>query len=380
MTLPIIDSILHGELRPNILPTLKTEKEISLIWRDLHKVVVMRGCEFRTLERILTDALDKNGLVKLVETYSNDRDLRTMAQESRRKGMVIGNPVYTPVNAAVNLSDLYVTRSHTTPSDRFYTDLLMLESMRTKQALAYLALSVQDDSYMRTELRKLFQKITNLCKHTDNDEIREALTVLYFEVLHTYNPILQRGESANYETDFENFVFEWKGEFPEKDIVEKYKQLIITKVDLASVIVLPKEEVAQLAPTSNKHTRAKDKADIFLEKVAEYNFLELPKIRMLASPEKIHKLVLTMLENPGHACAMLEYLGFYQWIKDTQRAKFTKGDYDTLCSNVVMNMEKSQAFHTVRMSLNGNNQNAEKYKAYSYIKQVEDEYGRLLNE
>lgn len=380
MTLPIIDSILHGELRPNILPTLKTEKEISLIWRDLHKVVVMRGCEFRTLERILTDALDKNGLVKLVETYSNDRDLRTMAQESRRKGMVIGNPVYTPVNAAVNLSDLYVTRSHTTPSDRFYTDLLMLESMRTKQALAYLALSVQDDSYMRTELRKLFQKITNLCKHTDNDEIREALTVLYFEVLHTYNPILQRGESANYETDFENFVFEWKGEFPEKDIVEKYKQLIITKVDLASVIVLPKEEDAQLAPTSNKHTRAKDKGDIFLEKVAEYNFLELPKIRMLASPEKIHKLVLTMLENTGHACAMLEYLGFYQWIKDTQRTKFTKGDYDTLCSNVVMNMEKSQAFHTVRMSLNENNQNAEKYKAYSYIKQVEDEYGRLLNE
>jgi hypothetical protein len=167
--------------------------------------------------------------------------------------------------------------------------------------------------------------------------------------------------------------------------VAKYIEQSKVKKEIGNSITdIPDSYKPQELASGEKPTRPKDKADLFLEGVSAYNFFEMPMIKQLITPEKktdkVHDLVMIMLENSGHACAMLEYLKFFDWIKQTQRTKFTKDDYDALCSKVVMGLENgSKAFHTVRMSLNSSNKNAEKYKAYVYMNKVENEYVTLLN-
>ena len=110
-----------------------------------------------------------------------------------------------------------------------------------------------------------------------------------------------------------------------------------------------------------------------------YNFLQMPLIKALGSMKKVHTLVTIMLSCPGHACAMLEHLRFFEWMR-TQKAGIRRKHYDIFCATHIMKHTNNEnVFRQVRASLKEENANAEKYKAYTFISQVAKEYDEVLN-
>lgn len=383
MNLPITESILRGELRPNILQQSLDSKALDQLIRNAR--IVAKKSQLIELEFAINDVL--RDLVDTKDIYSEDKKTRDAALNARAGKIIKGESKFKNISSEVILTSILPLPNLNTPLLRFYNTLLGAEVLRTRLAMINLCRAVKDDAYMRSTLKETFRKIKNFCREAKQWEEHQDvmnlipinLTHLYFSLYNTYRETLVAYDVPDYEDDFMNFVYSWKGEYPSSEEESKYNELCDKRTDIGNSIVLP--DISQpIQPTeSDKPARAKDKADVFLENVAEFNFLEMPKIKALSTPIKVHQLVLTMLDSPGHACAMLEYLGFYDWIKKNLRVKFTKGDYDALCSKIIMNIEHSSSFHTVRMSLNPNNKVAEKYRAYAYVEQVDNEYVTLVN-
>lgn len=374
--------MLRGELRPNILQQSLEPKSLEQLIRNTRKVA--QKSQLIELEFAINDVLQE--LVNTKDIYSEDKKTRDAAIHARANKIMKSESKFQYVGSEVVLTDILPLPELNTPLLRFYNTLLDAEILRTRLATVYLCRAVQDDVFMRSTLKELFRKIKNSCREAMQwDEHRDVmslipvkLTHLYFSLYHTYRETLSSYNAPEYEDDFMDFVYNWKGEYPSSEVESKYNELCNKRTDIGNTIVISGAD-SHITQESNKPARAKDKADVFLENVSEFNFLEMPKIKALSTHDKVHKLVLTMLENPGHACAMLDYLGFYDWIKKTQRAKFNKDDYDALCTKIIMCIENSRSFHTVRMSLNPNNKVAEKYRAYTYLEQVDNEYGTLVN-
>ena len=384
MNLPITESILRGELRPHILQQSLAEDELTQLIRKSRRILQKR--DLMELEFSINSLL--RGLVDTADIYAEDKHIRDADIKARAKNIVNSDPKFRYINSEIVIDNVLALPQQNTPLHRFYNAILDAEVHRTKSALLYLHRAIQDVIFMRSTLKALFRTIKNLCKESqDWEEYRDIfdfipikLTHLYFSILNTYSDLLYSPDTSEYEDDFSDFVFEWKGEYPSEEEVSKYDEQCAKRIEIPTTLS-PSMEVQnnKNQDVQTKPQKSKDKADTFLQIVGEYNFLDMDKIKMLGTDTKIHELVLKMLETPGHACAMLEYLQFYDWIKKQQRTKFTKGDYDTLCSKAIMGIEKSQAFHTVRMSLKQNNQNAEKYRAYAYIDVVKAEYEEILN-
>lgn len=383
MTLPITESILRGELRPNILSQALEQKELEQLIRNARKVSQKSG--LMELELAINGVL--SNLVGTQDIYQEERKTRDAALHAREHRVFKGDVEYKYLTSEIIISDVLTLPELKTPLLRFYNTILDAEVLRTRQALLYLSRAVQDDAFMRSTLKAIFRKIKFYCREAIEWKEQQAvmalipvkLTHLYFTLLNTYGEILESFETPEYEDDFMDFVFDWKREYPSEQEETKYRQQCGVKTAIGNNINdMPDSEKTQEQP-HNEERHAKDKADKFLDAVAEYNFLEMPMIKQLKTKEKVHDLIMTMLENPGHACAMLDHLKFFDWIKNTQRTKFTKTQYDSLCSKIVMDKEAGAAFHTVRMSLNKNNQNAEKYRAYAYVDQVATEYIKALN-
>lgn len=369
---------MRGELRPNILQEYLDKKELGQLIRDARQLT--QRSQLVELEANINKVL--NGLVDTEDIYSEDKIIRGAAINACKNIFKVESN-FQNVNSEVILSDILNFPDLNTPLLRLYNNLLDAEILRTRLAILYLYRAVRDDVFMRATLKEVFQKINNFCKEAARWEVHKdvmslipiKLTNLYFSLYHTYIAILTSCNTI--EDDFMDFVYGWKGEYPSQDEESRYNQKCNKRTEIA--IIYQDISEPHQAGEPDRPVRAKDKADIFLENVEEYNFLEMPKIKVFSTKNKVHHLVLTMLDNPDHACAMLEYLGFYNWIKDTQRAKFTIKEYEILCSRIVMGIENSQAFHQVRMSLNSNNKAADKYQAYKYVGQVDHEYNTLLN-
>lgn len=389
MTLPIIDSMLRGDLRRQILSTLKTEKEISLLWRDLMKATLGEQ-SLMAIEKALVAAVETSGLVQVSADYENDREVRQGAEDARMQGISSGEDNYTRIDEKLSLDGIFNLTTETTPTDKFLHLLVKAECRRTIESLLMLVKSVHDDAVVRTYVRKLFSRITSFCKDTNDLYIRESLTQLYFEVYHTFKNVLEKGDLQSYETDFENFIFEWKGEFPDEGIVAKYSEKAQAfgprvKIDHGSDTLSspPAEQPHQLA------AKPKDKFDVFLEAANVFTFSELPKIKELGTPQKIRQLVECLLQEKetvadtfGHTAAMLEFLGFFKWIADKHVSGYKLKQYDTWCSKNIMGKSGGTAFKHYRLSVTvsstdtGNE--SYKYLGWKYKDSVKEEYQRIL--
>lgn len=385
MTLPITESILRGELRPNILKQSLERKSLEQLIRNSRKV--SQKSKLMELEFAINEVL--NGLVNTKDIYKEDQKTLDAAIHVRKNKIIRNEPRFKYLDSEVIIDNVLSLPDLNSPLLRFYNTLLDAEVLRTRLALIHLSWAAKDDAFMRSTLKAIFKIIKNFCIESQQWEenqnvmliIPVKLTHLYFTLLNTYKKVLVSYDTPEYEDDFKDFVYDWKGEYPLNEEVTKYIEQSGKRAEIVNKIVDDSVGEKPQDPSGGEQpNRPKDKADIFLDGVANYNFLEMPKIKLLGSLEKIHSLVMTMLECPGRACAMLEYLQFYEWIKSTQKVKFTRQKYDILCSKLVMGFDNSEAFHTVRMSLNKNNKNASKYKAYEYIGKVDDDYDQLLKE
>lgn len=89
-------------------------------------------------------------------------------------------------------------------------------------------------------------------------------------------------------------------------------------------------------------------------------------------------LIETMLESPAHAAAMLEHLGFLQWIKEKYEKGYTKTKYDKFCTKIIMGQEGT-AFQNYRLSLDVKRTNYKKYHSWEYTEKVKEEYISIKN-
>lgn len=305
MTLSIINSMLRGDLRRQILVTLKTEKEISLLWRDLMKAT--RDVDnLMAIEQALINAVEKKGLVKVSDDYQFDRDVRQGAEEARKLDMNFGENDYTRVDKKISLEGIFNPPKEAAPTDKFLHLLVKVECLHTIESLLMLVKSVHDDNVVRTYIRKLFSNITSLCKDTNDLYIRESLTQLYFEVYHTFKLVLEKSTIQSYETDFENFVFSWKGEFPEEEVEKRYNEKIKASLEIENkTTTLP-----QLADRP-KLTTAAEK---FTKIVGPYYFEELHLIKVLNQKQQAELIELMVLD-ACYAAAMLKYLGYFERLR-----------------------------------------------------------------
>ena len=387
MTLSIIDSMLRGDLRRQILSTLKTEKEISLLWRNLTKATQDEH-SLMAIEQALIGAVETSGLVLVSSDYNDDREVRQGAEEARKHGMNFGADEYTRVDEKLSLEGVFNPTVETTPTDKFLHLLVKVECRRALESLLMLVKSVHDDAVVRTYIRKLFSRITSLCKDANDLYIKESLTQLYFEVYHTFRRVLEDSNLQLYETDFENFIFDWKGEFPDEEVVARYKEKIEVFAPrrnhgLDAISPKPSEQA------SNVIVKPKDKFDIFLDAANAYTFSEIPKVKELGTPQKIRQFVECLLQEKGtvtdtfgHTAAMLEYLGFYKWIADNHVSGYRLNQYDAWCSKNIMGKSSGTAFKHYRLSVSvsstdtGNE--SYKYLGWKYKDSVKEEYQRIL--
>lgn len=389
MTLSIIDSMLRGDLRRQILPTLKTEKEISLLWRDLLKATTQGEHSLMAIENALVAAVEMSGLVKVSSDYKDDRDLRQGAEQARNAGICFVEDCYTRVTEKLNLEGVFPQPQETTPTDKFLHLLVKTECRRTMECLLMLANAVRDDSVVRTYIRKLFSSVTSLCMDAKEAHIKESLTQFYFEVYYTFRCVLLKSPQQRYETDFENFVFEWKGEFPNGEITERFNAMTqgFTPTSLKSPYCTDTPELHDQTPPVK--AEIKDKFDLFLEAANRFTFIEMPKVKELGTPQKIRQLVecllqekKTVAETFGHIAAMLDFLGFYKWIANNHVSGYTFEQYDKWCSKYIMNKASGTAFRHYRLSVNVDHfdsSNASyKYLGWRYKDSVKEEYNKIL--
>lgn len=340
------------------------------------------------LENSLIAAVETSGLVQVSAIYKDDRDERQGAEQAREHGMNFGDNDYTIVNEKLCLDGVFEPMPEVTPTDKFLHLLIKVECQRTMEALLMLVASVHDDGVVRTYIRKLFAFITSLCKDANNLYLKEELTLFYFELFHTFKSVLDKGNLQTYETDFENYVFEWKGEFPSNEVVARYNDKINT-------FTLSIEKVSDSTKSElQKHIQPetavqKDKFDLFLDAANKYSFKEMPKVKELGTPQKIRKLVECMLQEKettsdtfGHIAAWLDYLGFYKWIADNHMTNFKLNQYDDWCTKNIMNKTSGNAFRHYRLSVGiketdtGNS--SYRYLGWKYKKIVEEEYKKIL--
>lgn len=380
MILPITESILRGELRPNLTTEAVSPEKLSLWMRQLR--YTPERSNLIELEKDLINTL--GDVTNIKETYTKDKELRNAISNLNRPATLVS---YTRACKSV-LSDILTCPEILTPTSKMYKTILRLEKQRTIWAVVELHSVMKDDRFIRSEIKSLLGGIKTYSKEvkfwkTSTDIARllqNMLTELYFSLILTFSSILYRGDLLDFDDDFEDFVYQWNSSFPTKEEKEKYLEEK-KKIQKENAIILNKNN--QTAWEENeiqeKEKLPLDKAERFLEDTKQYTFLEMPKIRKLAPEnavlrkQKALQLIKCMLENPAHAVAMLDYLGFYKWIKDTHENRYTLDAYDHFCTKVIIGKD-GKAFKNYRLALKYDNINYRKYNSWKYLEQVENEY------
>lgn len=368
MTLPIIDSMLRGDLRRQILSTLKTEKEISLLWRDLMKATQGEQ-SLMALEKALVAAFESCGLVQVSSDYKDDREKRQWAEETRKQGIILEMDDYTRVDEKLSLDGVFNPAAENTPTDKFLHLLVKVECRRTVESLMMLVKSVHDDAVVRTYIHTLFSRITSLCKDTYDLYIRESLTQLYFEVYHTFKHVLEKGDLQSYETDFENYVFDWKGEFPDEDVVARYKEMISD----SSKVEIETPDLPQLADRPKLSTAAEK----FTKIVAPFCFEELPLIKAL-NPNQQAELIELMVKDACYAAAMLKYLGYFDRLRNVYQKKSNE-DIINHCAKAVDCAQSSfkKYFYSMRTPKSYTTYERHNAQAFFDNGQIVSDYNRI---
>lgn len=389
MKLPITESILRGELRPHILGESLTEGQLSELMR--HARSLGRLSQLSELEAKINEVIGPWADTRAI--YADEKQTRDAALKARADGIMGEGDIPFPLSNETLIGDVLALPQPDTPLARFYLTIVDAEIRRSREAMRHLYNATRDTAFMRHTLKSSLKKIARLCHEAQEQAeasdtwlalarlLSVKLTSLYFTLLNTYGRRLRLEQDCSFEQDFATFVYDWSGAFPSADEEERYAQQCASPTELA-----PADHEEPEAPTTNPlaadawPAAKEDAAASFIKAADEaYNFLQMPPIKALGSMQKVHDLVTIMLDSPGHACAMLEHLHFFEWMK-TQKMNIKKKEYFIFCAAYIMGLPNNEnAFKNVQSSLREENKLAKKYKAYKYIKDVAKEYKALLN-
>ena len=389
MKLPITESILRGELRPHILGESLSSSQLSELMR--HARSLGRLSQLSELEAKINEVIGPWADTRAI--YADEKQTRDAALKARADGIMGEGDIPFPLSNETLIGDVLALPQPDTPLARFYLTIVDAEIRRSREAMRHLYNATRDTAFMRHTLKSSLKKIARLCHEAQEQAeasdtwlalarlLSVKLTSLYFTLLNTYGRRLRLEQDCSFEQDFATFVYDWSGAFPSADEEERYAQQCASPTELA-----PADHEEPEAPTTNPlaadawPAAKEDAAASFIKAADEaYNFLQMPPIKALGSMQKVHDLVTIMLDSPGHACAMLEHLHFFEWMK-TQKMNIKKKEYFIFCAAYIMGLPNNEnAFKNVQLSLREENKLAKKYKAYKYIKDVAKEYKALLN-
>lgn len=389
MRLPITESLLRGELRPHILGESLSDSQLSELMR--HARSLGRLSQLSELEAKINEVIGPWADTRAI--YADEKQTRDAALKARADGIMGEGDIPFPLSNETLIGDVLALPQPDTPLARFYLTIVDAEIRRSREAMRHLYNATRDTAFMRHTLKSSLKKIARLCHEAQEQAeasdtwlalarlLSVKLTSLYFTLLNTYGRRLRLEQDYSFEQDFATFVYDWSGAFPSADEEERYAQQCASPTELA-----PADHEEPEAPTTNPlaadawPAAKEDAAASFIKAADEaYNFLQMPPIKDLGSMQKVHDLVTIMLDSPGHACAMLEHLHFFEWMK-TQKVNIKKKEYFIFCAAYIMGLPNNEnAFKNVQSSLKEENKNAKKYKAYKYIKDVAEEYKALLN-
>ena len=398
MRLPITESLLRGELRPQILGESLSDSQLSELMR--HARSLGRLSQLSELEAKINEVIGPWADTRAI--YADEKHARDAALKARTDCFMVETDVQNPLSNETLIGDVLALPQLVTPLARFYLTIVDAEIRRSREAMRHLYNATRDTAFMRHTLKSSLKKIARLCheaqEQADACDTWQTLarllsvkrTSLYFTLLTTYGRRLRLEQDYSFEQDFASFVYDWSGAFPSADEEERYAQQCASPTELApadheeSALPATNPLAADAWPAERKAAdkKAADRkaaAASFIKAADEaYNFLQMPLIKALGSMRKVHDLVFIMLSCPGHACAMLEYLHFFEWMKK-QKMNIKKKEYFIFCAEYIMGLPNNEnAFKTVQSSLKEENKNAKKYKAYKYIKDVAEEYDEVL--
>ena len=388
MRLPITESLLRGELRPQILGESLSDSQLSELMR--HARSLGQRSQLSELEAKINEVIGPWAATRAI--YADEKQTRDAALKARTDGFMVEADVQNPLGSETLIGDVLALPQLATPLVRFYLTIIDAETRRSREAMRHLYNATRDAAFMRDTLRKCFRLIARLCHEAQEQAdasdtwqtlarlLSVKLTSLYFTLLNTYGRRLRLEQDYSFEQDFATFVYDWSGAYPSADEEERYAQQCASPTELAPADHEEPEAPATNPLAANAWPAAKEDAAARFIKAADeaYNFLQMPSIKALGSMKKVHTLVSIMLSCPGHACAMLEHLCFFEWMR-TQKVNIKKKEYFIFCAAYIMGLpDNENAFKTVQSSLKEENKNAKKYKAYKYIKDVAEEYDEVL--
>lgn len=389
MKLPITESILRGELRPHILGESLSSSQLSELMR--HARSLGRLSQLSELEAKINEVIGPWADTRAI--YADEKQTRDAALKARADGIMGEGDIPFPLSNETLIGDVLALPQPDTPLARFYLTIVDAEIRRSREAMRHLYNATRDTAFMRHTLKSSLKKIARLCHEAQEQAeasdtwlalarlLSVKLTELYFTLLNTYGRRLRLEQDCSFEQDFATFVYDWSGAFPSADEEERYAQQCASPTELAPADHEEPEAPATNPLAADAWPAAKEDAAASFIKAADeaYNFLQMPPIKALGSMQKVHDLVTIMLDSPGHACAMLEHLHFFEWMK-TQKMNIKKKEYFIFCAAYIMGFPNNEnAFKNVQSSLREENKLAKKYKAYKYIKDVAKEYKALLN-
>ena len=389
MRLPITESLLRGELRPQILGESLSDSQLSELMR--HARSLGRLSQLSELEAKINEVIGPWADTRAI--YADEKQIRDAALKARTDCFMVETDVLNPLGSETLIGDVLALPQLATPLARFYLTIIDAETRRSREAMRHLYNATRDTAFMRDTLKKCFRLIAGLCHEAQEQAeasdtwqtlarlLSVKLTSLYFTLLNTYGRRLRLEQDYSFEQDFATFVYDWSGAYPSADEEERYAQQCASPTEIAPADHEEPEAPATNPLAADAWPAAKEDAAARFIKAADeaYNFLQMPSIKALGSMKKVHTLVSIMLSCPGHACAMLEHLRFFEWMK-TQKVNIKKKEYFLFCAAHIMELPNNDtAFKTVQSSLKKENANAEKYKAYTFISKVAEEYDEVLN-
>lgn len=369
MILPIIDSILHGSLRPVQLKDSLSEKQQLLLTRKIR-----HACENSTHRAIESELIDSlQDVVPIKTSYERDKELLESIDAKQ-----FADNHYSPVSEVKWVKCVVPQPPLTTPTLRLYQALLDAEVRRTVIFMIDLSRHARNDEYMRYKVIAMIKRIESYCHDTKlqmdsyESEMQLAgikLTELDFSLQSIFAAVLNAFQGTDYLDSPESLIYLWNKKYPET-VGEQEKQQ--AKEENVEAYFPEKEEPDDDVPQKKAlPSLQKDKVDRFFENASEFNLFELLKKKRITDPVKRKELFRWGLQSNARACALLKVLEFFTWIKDSQKPGYKIGEFDAWCSENIMGEPKgSQAFKHVRATLKPNAKEKLKEKACDFLEEA----------
>lgn len=353
MNIPIIQSILHGSLRPNLC---------NLKFMELETKFEQLPDTLPELERLF------------ITTFPDIR----FDFDSERPFCLdnISSKDFTPLDDEMICRCLTLPLPEpTSPKEGFYQSIVKAETLRIKLAILDFSAKQQSDVDTKYEIKSTLTNIIKHIKYIDNNcdtilsTLRTQLICLYVELSQMASPLLEHNKDYYH---FKNLMYEIFDRYPTKEESEAYQKFVGNtqeeKIDKKNSIMPDSEEFVDNV--------IKTKYEIFINVVTPYHFDELDRVRTLNKAKRIKLINMIISNNANYAVPMLVHIGYFDKLKN---------EYGMNKINIFKHFSKAlgRSERDIKGNYNALNPNSKedryRYNSANYLDAVKSDYQKLID-